>query len=148
MKKICLLLLMSVLFVFTACGSSNEKESEEEKTICGKWISPTYFLNKHGEKCFSDDPYAFSLEIESDQKFYFKSELDDVNLGGKLVKSYVSGSWSKNEENDNIEYYNLYVDGKTIYEMEFSKDQGSLLIKSVKGTFAVYYDNYSCKTSK
>ena len=137
MKKICLLLLMSVLFVFTACGSSNEKESEEEKTIYGKWTEATYYTKKKGENKYkSDNPLEFVTTIYEEQSIYQDSSLP--------ISKGFSGSWSKTDEDDTYEYYTIYVDGNALAEMEFDKIEGTLLIKSIKNNFSVYYGEYSC----
>lgn len=162
MKKPYFLLVLSAMMIFTGCGSSesenqkdqtsrsskNEKQNDQTissndestttKTIYGRWIDPTYYTHKHGDQIYtSDDPFAFVVQLDQSQYFNLQSSLSsDV---------YTSGSWAKTDEDDSIEYYTVYVDGNESVELEFDREKGSLLLKSLKNDFSIYYNDYSCK---
>ncbi len=171
MKKLCLLLLMSVLFVFTACGSSNKsdpeddnndnpksqntvseekkEEKKEEKTPFGTWTNISWVqYSDDPEHYLVNDPRGLVVVITEDQHVDLKSHIDMICFDE--FSSMAFGSWKLESDDDYSSHYIIYLDGYEHGYFDFYKETGKMYLnwvgKKERYNVQMSFDDYSCKS--
>ncbi len=116
MKKVLLVLLaISMMVTFTACGSSNGSENKETVSEDEEWVSGQYtgmdFSYPSGCEFSEEDGYAFISIVPSDKNiFIYPQEMSEDEVDS--YRSAALSSFRSSFENvTEEETYDLTVDG-------------------------------------